>query len=294
MYSNKKTFHKIDIDDLSQLVGSDAIHNFYLSPYDQIQQFLESETSFIFSGFTLGLCLTGTCALKINGREYSLREGGLLLLPPNQLMELIRRSDDFDRRTIMVSLDLILDFPSPMDIDILNIMRHSPILQLSKEKMKRILEYYEFLEKKYADIENPYREDIAKAILYALILDVCGIYKTDRREKFDESKQRREQLSDDFFLLLARYYKKERNVTFYAQKMNRTSKYLSGEIKRITGRSILEWINETIMVEIKLQLKTTDRTISQISEDLNFSSPSVFVQFFKQHSGITPLKYRQS
>lgn len=82
-------------------------------------------------------------------------------------------------------------------------------------------------------------------------------------------------------------------MSFYAEKMNRTPKYLSGEIKRITGRSILEWINEAVLIEMKVQLKTTDYTVLQISEVLNFSSPSVFVQFFKHHTGITPLQYRK-
>lgn len=127
-----------------------------------------------------------------------------------------------------------------------------------------------------------------------MMLEVIGLYETYSPGQADQRKQRQEQLTDDFFLLLAHYYKKERSVTFYAEKMNRTPKYLSGEIKRITGRSILEWLNEAIVIEMKLQLKTTDRTILQISEELNFSSPSVFVQFFRHHTGMTPLQYRKT
>lgn len=294
MILDKKIFHKIDIGDLSQFAGPNAIRDFYLSPNDRIQRFLESEPSFIFNCFTLGICLAGTCVLKINGRDYSLRAGSLLLLPPNQLMELSRCSKDFSRRTIVFSLDLVLEFPSPMDIDIINTARYRPVLHLSVSKMEHLLEYYKFLEQEYVDIDSPYREAISKTILNAMMLEILGFYETTSDELTCKRKQRQEQLIDEFFLLLAHYYKKERSVAFYADKMNRTPKYLSGEIKRITGRTILEWLNEAVLIEMKLQLKTTDHTIWQISEELNFSSPSVFVQFFKHHTGMTPLKYRKT
>ena len=112
-------------------------------------------------------------------------------------------------------------------------------------------------------------------------------------ERSSANALKQEKLVDDFFALLSKWYKKERTVTFYAGKMNRTPKYLSTAIKKMTGRSILEWINETVIIEIKMQLKTTDQTVAEISESLNFPDPSTFVQFFKHHTGLTPLQYRK-
>ena len=83
-------------------------------------------------------------------------------------------------------------------------------------------------------------------------------------------------------------------MSFYAEKLNITPKYLSREIKRITGRTVQEWINRLTIMEMKKQLNIPGRTIMQISEDMDFSSPSAFVQFFKLHTGTTPLKYRKS
>ena len=75
--------------------------------------------------------------------------------------------------------------------------------------------------------------------------------------------------------------------------LNRTPKYLSGAIKRLSGRSVSDWINSMLISESKLMLKVTDKSILEISEELNFSSPSVFVQFFRHNTGITPLQYRK-
>ena len=249
--SNKKTLHKINIEELSQFAEPNAIRDFYLSPDNHVQRFLKSEASFIFNGFTLALCTAGNCTLKINGQQYEIRSGSLLLLPPNQLMEQTRRSDDFTRRTILFSLELLLEFPSPMDTDIIHTARYNPVLHLPANKIEHLLEYYKFLEREYEDAETPYREAISKTILNAMMLEIIGLYETFTDKPSNERKQRQEMLADDFFLLLAHYYKKERSVTFYAEKMNRTPKYLSGEIKRITGRSIPEWLNEAILIEIK-------------------------------------------
>ncbi len=290
----KQKLRKIDIGDLSRIAAPQSLKGFYLSPDDKLHKLYESKDSFVFTDFVIGLCLDGSGTIKVNGNTYNIGRGTLMLLPPNQLMEEPSLSPDFVRRTIVVSLDTILGFPSPADIDILNASRRMPVVRITDEKMAHLVEYYRFIEREYAEIDNIYREEIAKTLLYAMMLEVCGIYKSLSGKNTDSRRMRQEKLSDEFFSLLARNYKTERSVAFYADRMHRTPKYLSGEIKRITGRSILDWINEQVIVEIKTQLKTTDRTILQISEDMNFSSPSVFVQYFKHHTGITPLKYRRT
>ena len=50
------------------------------------------------------------------------------------------------------------------------------------------------------------------------------------------------------------------------------------------------FLHEAVLVEAKMLLKTTDLTVQEISDRLNFSSPSAFVQFFKKHTGTTPKK----
>jgi AraC-like DNA-binding protein len=65
-------------------------------------------------------------------------------------------------------------------------------------------------------------------------------------------------------------------------------------VKEVTHLSILDWINNVTVLNIKRRLLTSTDTIQQISEDLNFQTPSTFVRYFRQHTGITPAKYRTS
>lgn len=107
------------------------------------------------------------------------------------------------------------------------------------------------------------------------------------------TKPRQEQLTDDFFRLLSTHYRSEHNVGFYAERLHRTPKYFSGAIRRISGRSVSDWIATMLISDSKLLLQNTDMTVLEISEELGFSSPSVFVQFFRHHTGITPLQFRK-
>ena len=233
-------------------------------------------------GFTIGLCTAGRRELRISGRSWEIVPGCLFILIPQQFTE-----------SISASLEAILEHPSPVDINILNITFLHPVIQLREDRAARLLGYYDFIEKRNNDTGNAYHEEISKTLLYALMLEISDIYRSISGDRSEVTKPRQEQLTDDFFKLLTAHYRSEHNVAFYAGRLNRTPKYFSEAIRRISGRSVSDWIATMLLSDSKLLLQTTDMTILEISEELGFSSPSVFVQFFRHHTGTTPLQYRK-
>ena len=289
-----KRYASLDMSDLFDRRDSKSVRNFYLSGKDFGEKLLGGLTSFTFNGFFISICLGGRCELKVSGRSYTIEAGSLMIFSPNQLIEIQSSSPDLDWKSIIVSLDVILEFPSPVDIDIMTSALRNPVLHVGEAAARHLMEYYLFIEKRYSETSSAYREEISKTLLYALMLEICNIFRNVSDEDSDIAKPRQEKLTDDFFKLMAKHYRTEHNVAFYAAKLHRTPKYLSGAIRRISGRSVAEWINSTLVSEIKMLLKTTDKTVLEISEELNFSSPSVMVQFFRHYTGITPLRYRKS
>ena len=289
-----KRYASLDMSDLFDRRDSKSVRNFYLSGKDFGEKLLGGLTSFTFNGFFISICLGGRCELKVSGRSYTIEAGSLMIFSPNQLIEIQSSSPDLDWKSIIVSLDVILEFPSPVDIDIMTSALRNPVLHVGEAAARHLMEYYLFIEKRYSETSSAYREEISKTLLYALMLEICNIFRNVSDEDSDIAKPRQEKLTDDFFKLMAKHYRTEHNVAFYAAKLHRTPKYLSGAIRRISGRSVAEWINSTLVSEIKMQLKTTDKTVLEISEELNFSSPSVMVQFFRHYTGITPLRYRKT
>ena len=177
--------------------------------------------------------------------------------------------------------------PSPIDTSIFGYSRYMSVIKIADEKFADLQSYYRFIYKESKE-ESKYRLEIVQSIFYALILEILAEYEKAFEVGDTTSDIKANNLSDRFFRLLATNYKTNRSVKFYADKLNLTPKYLSTAIKRITGRPILDWIHEAILIDAKMLLRTTDMTVQEISEQLNFSSPSAFVQFFKKHTGKTP------
>ena len=97
---------------------------------------------------------------------------------------------------------------------------------------------------------------------------------------------------EEFSKLLMQYHRESRKASFYADKLCISTQYLSRILRECTGRSVNSWITEFVIAEAKYLLKSSDMSILQISEKLNFPNPSFFTRYFKQYAGITPMKFR--
>ena len=62
--------------------------------------------------------------------------------------------------------------------------------------------------------------------------------------------------------------------------------------KNSTGKTISEYVGNKKLQVAKNKIETTDKTLTEIAENLNFESIHYFTRFFKKHLGITPSEYR--
>ncbi|NLN95135.1 MAG: AraC family transcriptional regulator [Bacteroidales bacterium] len=69
---------------------------------------------------------------------------------------------------------------------------------------------------------------------------------------------------------------------------------MSQLIKQNTGKSVNEWIEDYVMLEAKALLKSTNMTIQQISDEMNFPSQSFFGKYFKRVKGISPREFKKT
>ena len=245
-------------------------------------------------GVSVLLFSRGKAEVRINGKSYSADAGTVATVMADEIVELEHVSEDCVCAMVSAPSETVIDFPSPADSDILTMTMISPVFTVPDRKMALVMEYYRLMQTVNADRDNVFRWEIMKSVFYSMMLEVCDAYRQYGTVVGKSELLRHEQLGDELFRLLSRHCRTHRSVSFYAGKLNITPKYLSREIKRITGRTVQEWVNRLTIMEMKKQLNVPGRTIMQISEDMEFSSPSAFVQFFKLHTGTTPLKYRKS
>jgi AraC-like DNA-binding protein len=136
----------------------------------------------------------------------------------------------------------------------------------------------------------------AQVTLHLIGSFLCQVdHLWSRSEQVSREGQSREQrLFADFIQLVNAHVAAEHNIEFYADRLFLSPRYMSTVVKKVSGRSAKEWIDDALVARIKVALRYTDRQAAQISDDFGFPNTSFFSKFFKRLTGLTPLQYRQS
>lgn len=290
---NKEKFKKITFAQIEGMSKPFFIKNFILSGNMNFPSNLLFQEPFIVEGVVFALCTCGEGKIKVNFKLYDISPGCVIVLLPSQIAHIVEASQELVLDVLFVSIDFIIDFPLPRDFDILLNVGQFPCLHVSEESMNDLVEYHAMILRQYNQNEQPFRVEIVKGLLYAMLMELIGIYKMSCGDESQERSPWKEELVNRFFKLLIRHYRTERSVAFYADKLCLTTKYLSTTVKQVTGETVLSWIHVAIMIEAKALLRTTAMTVLQISDHLNFPNPSFFGKFFREHTGMTPTEFRE-
>ena len=86
----------------------------------------------------------------------------------------------------------------------------------------------------------------------------------------------------------------ERDVSYYAERLNVSPKYLSATIKRVTGHSVTSYIDRHTIPILKEYLNDEPLSLTQIADMMNFTSLSYFSRYCTKHLGLSPSEYRLS
>ncbi len=92
--------------------------------------------------------------------------------------------------------------------------------------------------------------------------------------------------------LVDEFFRTERLLAFYAEKLGMTVDRLNDHVKRSTGVTAGHLIRQRVLTEAKRQLVFTAQPIHDISAELAFADPSHFARFFRKQTGTTPHEFR--
>ena len=116
-----------------------------------------------------------------------------------------------------------------------------------------------------------------------------------RKNSLGETKSNvNEQKAFQFIYSPYQKFKEERSVTYYAREAGLSTGYFSVTVKEFTGRTPSEWISAITIMNAKLLLTRTNKSIKEIAEELNFPEQFTFGKYFRQYTGISPKNYRKN
>jgi len=133
--------------------------------------------------------------------------------------------------------------------------------------------------------EKPNR-NIGVGLLQALL------YKVLELSQSSKPLSRNQMIAVEYKQLVSKFYKDEKKVNFYAQKLSISENYLNRCTRSIFQKSSKKIIIETAILNSQILMWNTSKDISEICFELNFDDPSYFSRVFKKVTGQTPTEYR--
>ena len=271
----------------------DNIHEEVVMDESEKQRFLNKPIQYV-STMSLMVCLKGVAHVNIGLKPYELHAFDSLFLKSGVICEV--KQMDRDAKFFSVTLDESFYYPifSHLDLSVLQrALMRQPVCNLGRERAEECVEAYKQIKKRLLNGQKEVLHyDILKGYLQVLLFNVYEAYL--QQDSHAEQKQSRQlELFNQFMEVLQRDYRKERNIKYYADYLCVSPIYLSRVVLRQSGHSASEHIDNFVLAEAKQLIRSRQYTILQVSEMLNFTSPSFFGRYFKQHTGYTPLSFQR-
>ena len=133
--------------------------------------------------------------------------------------------------------------------------------------------------------------DSMKMLYNLFLLDLSAIQEHSIHEH--RFPKRVEEIFLGFLGLLPQHFAKHHDIGFYASELCITTTYLSRVVRQVSGgRTVIDYINQMLLMEATFLLRQTSLSITQISDQLHFAEVTTFARFFQRMKGMTPRKYR--
>lgn len=250
----------------------------------------------------LFFCKQGEVEVSSEGHAYLIKQNDLYLYMPSTLVRIMRRSPEAEGIMLEADMDYALSIVNKVtNTESLLHIRNHPCISLPEAQaihLERLLEQlWERIRMEEKEADNTSCRHLTAALIKSmgetLFYEVLTIYFRNQPLK-PLPQDKNDQVFQNFMLSLFRFYRKERDVAFYASLQHITPRYFSTLIKKKSGCHASRWITQMVVVEAKQMLENSDLSIKEITEELNFPTQSFFGKYFKQYTGLSPKEYRKS
>ena len=267
------------------------------------------------------ICRKGKARLNVNYKDWELYEGAVITLFPNDVVDLkvdgdckSPQTENGDCRSPETENG---DCKSPQTANSfqVEILKYNPSL-LREASLQLEQTVYSSLREDRCRQDTPVVTNIingmfgllkvyfdqsectciSQLVLCQLKAFFIGFHEYLQRNpqyRPDEVKSYRvRELFNRFMMLLEKDYKISRDVNYYAEKMNISSKYLTNIVNQVTGHTPKTIIDQYVILQLKLHLKRSTQSIKEMAWEFHFADVSFFCRYFKKHTGLTPQQIR--
>lgn len=250
---------------------------------------------FLMNYVGLIVCEKGYFCFDVDKKKFTARAGETVFLSEGNNFSIGELSDDLCVSILFYHIDPIREIlgSSIVTMYLYTTLTPEPCYVWTSGEESDLARYIALLGRHRKSAQNPFDNHECKLLLLALTYRLCSIYS----RRIIEEKNVAGHKIDTFIKLIRlieKYYMQERGVAFYADKLCLSPKYLSALSKSVCGYTVQELVFRAIIRKSIFWLKNTNKSVQEISDDLNFPNASFFGTFFKKQTGLAPSYYRIS
>lgn len=231
--------------------------------------------------------LQGKARISINLIEYDVLPKMIVIVPPDSIIQVIDFTSRYDFQIIVAGNNFL---PAMQKEDLIDsYLKQGVVMKLTDKEWNETGVYFSLI---WESVQETFHREVVQHLLTALLYNIRYIQKKNQNDIMP-ALSHQEELFRRFISLVNEHSTSERNVGFYADKLCLTPRYLNTVIRQTSYRTVMEWINQAVILEAQVLLKHSNLLVYQISDKLHFPNPSFFCKFFKKKTGMTPQEYQK-
>lgn len=238
------------------------------------------------------ICRKGKAMLNVNYKDWELYEGAVITLFPNDVVEL-KIDGDFEVEILKYNPSLLREASLQLEQTVYSSLREDRCRQDTPVVTNIINGMFGLLKVYFDQSECTCISQLVLCQLKAFFIGFHEYLQRNPQYRPDEVKSYCvRELFNRFMMLLEKDYKISRDVNYYAEKMNISSKYLTNIVNQVTGHTPKTIIDQYVILQLKLHLKRSTQSIKEMAWEFHFVDVSFFCRYFKKHTGLTPQQIR--
>lgn len=243
----------------------------------------------------LGFCTRGQVEYRVDTVEHVVHPGEVIIVSERHVVDHYKASPDLMGLCMMVSVPFFKEVIRDVsDLSALFLFsRNHPVMKLTEREGEIFHRYFYAIRERITDTTNHFRRELIRTLMLAMFYDLSNVIYSFRQQT-NQRKSRADEIFAQFIKMVEANCKEERRVAWYAEQLGITPKYLSETVKHVSKRTPNEWIDNYVTLEIRVQLKTSTKTIKDIAKEMKFPNQSFLGKYFKEHVGMSPSDYRRS
>jgi len=237
--------------------------------------------------------------IKYGQHHYDFEEGGISFLSPNQIIAAAEDEKDYSGYTLLIHPDFLRNYPLAKSISNYGFFSYSAneALYLSEKEKTTISEVFEHISQELNSRIDDFSQDVIISHIEVLLNYSNRFYKRQFITRKAANHDILTQLED----LLNQYFNNEKTLTkglptvsYLAEELNLSPRYLSDMLRNLTGQNTQQHIHEKMIEKAKEFLASDKLTVAEVAYHLGFEHPQSFNKIFKKKTNQTPVAFRQS